>query len=108
MIQDNSESTGGYDDRFSRSVGDTGAARCGSGGVLCSSNERGIGMDERTRRKIQQELELGAIRKPSMEELERAMWEASVPVACPHGCYAEPDGYCPHGRPSWLLVMGLI
>ncbi len=24
------------------------------------------------------------------------------------GCLVEPDGECPHGRPSWLIVLGMI
>jgi len=24
------------------------------------------------------------------------------------GCRVEPDGVCPHGKPSWLLAFGLI
>jgi hypothetical protein len=24
------------------------------------------------------------------------------------GCVVEPDGTCPHGCPSWLLILGLI
>ena len=24
------------------------------------------------------------------------------------GCFVEPDGTCPHGHPSWFLVLGLI
>jgi hypothetical protein len=24
------------------------------------------------------------------------------------GCFVEPDGTCPHGHPSWLIVLGLI
>jgi hypothetical protein len=24
------------------------------------------------------------------------------------GCWVEPDGYCEHGCPSWLLKLGLI
>jgi len=24
------------------------------------------------------------------------------------GCHVEPDGYCPHGKPSWFIVLGLI
>lgn len=24
------------------------------------------------------------------------------------GCWVEPDGTCPHGHPSWLIVLGLI
>lgn len=24
------------------------------------------------------------------------------------GCWVEADGYCSHGHPSWLLVLGMI
>jgi hypothetical protein len=24
------------------------------------------------------------------------------------GCEVEPDGYCEHGHPSWMLYLGLI
>jgi hypothetical protein len=24
------------------------------------------------------------------------------------GCWVEPDGHCEHGKPSWLLALGLI
>lgn len=24
------------------------------------------------------------------------------------GCTVEPDGSCPHGKQSWLLILGLI
>jgi hypothetical protein len=24
------------------------------------------------------------------------------------GCNVEPDGYCPHGHASWLIVLGFI
>ena len=24
------------------------------------------------------------------------------------GCRVEPDGYCEHGEPSWLIQLGLI
>ena len=23
------------------------------------------------------------------------------------GCWVEPDGHCPHGCPSWLIVLGI-
>ena len=37
-------------------------------------------------------------------------WEAEggCEAACPHGCWVEADGTCPHGNPSWLLKLGLI
>lgn len=31
-----------------------------------------------------------------------------VPVCCECGARVEPDGHCPHGNPSVLLVRGLI
>jgi hypothetical protein len=24
------------------------------------------------------------------------------------GCWVEADGTCPHGKPSWMIVLGLI
>lgn len=24
------------------------------------------------------------------------------------GCVTEPDGHCEHGKPSWMLVLGVI
>ena len=30
------------------------------------------------------------------------------PALCDQGCEVEPDGHCPHGAPSLLLVLGMI
>ena len=51
------------------------------------------------------ELEL---KPPDVETL--IAWEAEggCEAACPHHCWVEPDGTCPHGNPSWLLRLGLI
>jgi hypothetical protein len=45
---------------------------------------------------------------PDVETL--IAWEAQggCEAACPHHCWTEPDGTCPHGNPSWLLKLGLI
>lgn len=46
-------------------------------------------------------------RVPSMETLEE--WNndgGCETVGC--GCWVEPDGTCEHGRPSWLMAMGMI
>ena len=45
---------------------------------------------------------------PSIETL--MAWEAEgiCEAACPHGCVVEPDGTCQHGKPSWLIELGLI
>ena len=49
-----------------------------------------------------------SLETPDLATLERWMYEGGCEAACIHGCWVEPDGHCPHGKPSWLLVMGLI
>lgn len=34
--------------------------------------------------------------------------EAMGSTDCPHSCYVEPDGTCPHGYESAALTMGMI
>jgi hypothetical protein len=48
------------------------------------------------------------LKPPDVETL--IAWEAEggCEAACPHHCWTEPDGTCPHGNPSWLLKLGLI
>lgn len=36
-----------------------------------------------------------------------AMLTDAVPCEATDGCEVDPDGLCPHGHPSWLLVFGL-
>ena len=43
---------------------------------------------------------------PSMDQLEEWMNEGGAEAT--DGCWVEPEGTCPHGRPSWLIVLGLI
>jgi len=45
---------------------------------------------------------------PTFEQL--GEWEAQggCEAACEHGCWVESDGHCEHGKPSWLLELGLI
>jgi hypothetical protein len=43
---------------------------------------------------------------PDLETL--IAWEAEGGCESLDSCWVEPDGTCPHGCPSWLLVMGLI
>ena len=45
---------------------------------------------------------------PDIETLIEWEAEGGCEAACPHGCWVEPDGTCPHGNPSWLLRLGLI
>lgn len=44
--------------------------------------------------------------KPSFDDLEE--WEAEGGCEAVDGCWVESDGVCPHGCPSWLLVLGMI
>ena len=47
--------------------------------------------------------------KAQAPDLETLMeWEAEGGCEAVDGCWVEADGTCPHGCPSWLLVMGLI
>lgn len=43
---------------------------------------------------------------PSMAMLER--WVSDGVAKATDGCRVEPDGECPHGHKSWLLVLGWI
>jgi len=43
---------------------------------------------------------------PTTKTLEKWMDQASVKAT--DGCKVDPDGHCRHGKPSWLLAMGLI
>ena len=63
------------------------------------------------------EVKVASVEKPAKEatveppDLETLMaWESEggCEAACPHSCWVEPDGVCPHGKPSWLLQLGLI
>ena len=37
-----------------------------------------------------------------------ALMDSVIPTRCPEGCEVEPDGECPHGAKSVLLLAGLI
>ena len=62
----------------------------------------------RLRRGVAVDLKNGHISEPSIDELREAVFDGHCGAACPYGCEVEPDGYCKHGRPSWLLYYGLI
>ena len=46
------------------------------------------------------------VKMPSDNTLARWMMDDICPAV--DGCRVEPDGTCPHGYPSWLMVLGLI
>jgi hypothetical protein len=45
-------------------------------------------------------------REPSMATMIR--WMDNGIAKATDGCKVEPDGHCPHGCASWLIVLGLI
>ena len=45
-------------------------------------------------------------RLPSKETIEQ--WRGADVVEAIDGCTVKPDGVCPHGAPSWLIVLGVI
>lgn len=49
----------------------------------------------------------GKTRKvPSLATLRR--WTVEGEAEATDGCRVEPDGTCPHGAKSWLLVLGYV
>ena len=42
---------------------------------------------------------------PCTSELEEMMFDGVVTT--PDGCEVEPDGECPHGHKSWLILLGI-
>ena len=43
---------------------------------------------------------------PSMDVIEDWIFDGECEAT--DGCIVEPDGHCPHGHPSWLIVVGAI
>jgi hypothetical protein len=43
---------------------------------------------------------------PTMKQIEA--WVLDSVCEATDGCQVEPDGHCPDGHPSWLLVFGLV
>jgi len=46
------------------------------------------------------------MKEPSVKTMEK--WLNDGGAKATDGCWVEPDGECPHGTKSWLLVLGLI
>lgn len=45
--------------------------------------------------------------QPDDETIEAWIMDDELPEAT-DGCTTDPDGFCPHGHPSWLVRLGLI
>lgn len=51
--------------------------------------------------------EFEEVRKPpTRRTIDR--WISTGVAKATDGCKVEPDGVCPHGKESWLLVLGWI
>lgn len=46
------------------------------------------------------------LKPPSIATMER--WVSNGVAKATDGCKVEPDGVCPHGKPSWLIQLGVI
>lgn len=44
------------------------------------------------------------MKQPSEATLAR--WAEQIEAKATDGCRVEVDGICPHGKPSWLRVLG--
>ena len=44
--------------------------------------------------------------EPTMDQLEWGTFDSGVEAT--DGCLVEPDGWCEHGHPSWLLKLGFV
>ena len=46
------------------------------------------------------------MKAPTVKTMTRWMLDGIAKAT--DGCKVEPDGTCPHGKPSWLIVLGYI
>jgi hypothetical protein len=46
-------------------------------------------------------------KEPSVDEL-YSMMVGMIDSESTDGCVCDSDGICPHGHPSWLIVLGYI
>lgn len=51
-------------------------------------------------------MQLKPKKQPSLATM--AKWVSSGIAKATDGCKVEPDGTCPHGKPSWLIELGFI
>jgi hypothetical protein len=49
----------------------------------------------------------GKLKPPSKKKIEKWLLDEEL-VEATDGCKVEPDGTCPHGKTSWLIILGYI
>ena len=47
-----------------------------------------------------------AQKEPSIKTMWK--WTCDGIAKATDGCKVEPDGHCPHGKPSWLIELGYL
>jgi hypothetical protein len=52
--------------------------------------------------------DINELMQPDIEDLIAWESEGGCEAACKYQCWVEPDGTCEHGKPSWLIVFGMI
>ena len=57
---------------------------------------------------VEYECECGYVSSPEPSIGTLQYWESEGGCETPCECWTEMDGHCPHGNPSWALLMGLI
>ena len=69
-----------------------------------------LAQDNQAEAEIGEPIEVNSdeLEMPDLETLQQWEAEGGCEAACPHSCWVEPDGHCEHGKPSWLLQLGLI
>ena len=61
------------------------------------------------RQAIREDVREGRMSRPSIDDICAMLMDFSdVTAACEYDCYVEPDGWCEHGRPSWLILAGMV
>lgn len=64
-------------------------------------------MDKVLEEQIRKELLDGTLVKPGVWHPMNWIEAGMARAACEHGCAVDLDGWCVHGRPSWLLVFNV-
>ncbi len=55
---------------------------------------------------LEKKLPMPTTKRPTVERLKK--WMRECYSCTTDGCRVEPDGWCMHGHPSWLLYLGFI
>ena len=57
---------------------------------------------------VRMEVDTGVLEIPSYDTLKYWVYDTLAGAACTCESMIEHDGECPHGRPTWLVALGLV